>query len=320
MKTKCVYALTSDQTDFFLEQLLVSSFSLRHHNPEVHITVVMDSITAGTLDDVRSNINDAVNEIIIVETDDSYSKVERSRYLKTNLRNLVKGDSLFIDCDTVICGALESIDSFDGEIGMVADSNGNLALEDEAILARCSKAGFDGMRGNPYYNSGVVFAKDSQIVHDFYNQWFSNWKHSISKGIKYDQPALCYTNLMMGLPIKELPGIWNCQFKMKGYHLLKDALIMHYFSNNGDNSMTWPLSLFFEEIKRRGTIEGKIKDIIDHPRTLLYSLFSMRTATSLRYVDSPLLYYCFEYPNLFYLIEKLSNVIAFPYRIVGRWK
>ena len=45
MKTKIVYTVVSDETDIFIEQALLSIFSLRKHNPNAYVELVIDSLT-----------------------------------------------------------------------------------------------------------------------------------------------------------------------------------------------------------------------------------------------------------------------------------
>jgi hypothetical protein len=42
MKTKIVYVVTSDETDVYLKQALLSVFSLRKHNPNAYAELVVD--------------------------------------------------------------------------------------------------------------------------------------------------------------------------------------------------------------------------------------------------------------------------------------
>ena len=131
MKTKIVYTLVSDAADTYLEQALLSVYSLRLYNPHIVVSLVVDQETGKTISGGRAEIKKYVTDIVEVEVPLEYSKVQKSRYLKTNLRKLIRGDYLFIDCDTIICGSLEGIDRFDVEIGMVADVNGDNAVSVE---------------------------------------------------------------------------------------------------------------------------------------------------------------------------------------------
>ena len=102
MKTKLVYAIVSEENDCFLEQAYVSMSSARHVMPDVFITLVMDSRTAENLKGFRKTEAEFADEIVVVELDPALSAKKRSRLLKTSIRNVVDGDILYIDSDTLV--------------------------------------------------------------------------------------------------------------------------------------------------------------------------------------------------------------------------
>jgi hypothetical protein len=66
-----------------------------------------------------------------------------------------------------------------------------------------------------YFNSGVLFVKDTDDTHQFYEYWHSLWRKNVLKGINYDQPSLAKANELMGCKICKLDDIWNCQINAK---------------------------------------------------------------------------------------------------------
>lgn len=321
MNTKIVYTLISDSSDYFLEQALISVFSLRKHNPEATVELVVDKVTAATLVEKRSKIKEYVTSIIEINVTREYDKKSRSRFLKTNLRHLVKGDYLFIDCDTVICGKLDEIDAFDGDLAAVSDINGPLPLKDSSVLSRCDKAGFSNLAGQPYFNSGVMLVRDTPLTHQFYERWYANWQQSASKGVTFDQPALCQTNVELGKPLKELSGIWNCQFKYRqGYAYLMDALIMHYFNPNGSNQWTYPTDSLFLSVKKKGVIDVTIKKLLNNPKSLLYTVMTINEESAYQYFNSEMIDVYFNNPPLYRFIVKISCFMYKPFKSFSKMK
>ena len=49
MKTKIVYAVSSDEQDNYLEQTVLSVFSLKRHNPDAVVEFVVDERTDKTI-------------------------------------------------------------------------------------------------------------------------------------------------------------------------------------------------------------------------------------------------------------------------------
>lgn len=312
MHTKIVYILVSSDNDNYYEQALMSICSIRlHQSSTVTIALVVDEKTNKSLTGKREEIKKYTDEVISIEVPTKYDKRHSSRYLKTNLRKFIKGDYLFIDCDTIICKPLSGIDDTKASIAMVSDLNGHLSLTDKLIIKRCEDGGLGNLEGMPYFNSGVIYAKDTPEVHHFYEEWHKNWKLSAENGVTFDQPALCKTNADNGLIIKELPGVWNCQFKYtQGYKYLSDAYIMHYFNPNGKEAWTYPTDMIFERIKATGHIESTTENLLRHPQTNLYAVMSINKDSAYRFFNSDLTYIYFCQPRLYKTIACVSKVFS----------
>ena len=123
MKTKIVYCIVSNDEDIYLEQAWESIYTLRRHNPEAKVILLVDKGTEATLTGKRGGIRELVTEVVAVDTPDGYNAMRRSRYLKTNFRQFIAGDLLFIDSDTVIGGSLAPIDDIEAEIACVPDAH-----------------------------------------------------------------------------------------------------------------------------------------------------------------------------------------------------
>lgn len=321
MQTKIVYTLVSDESDTYLEQALLSVYSLRLHNPHTIVELVVDQLTANTIVDKRAEIRKYITDLITVDVPEDNTKVQRSRYLKTNLRKFVKGDYLFIDCDTIICRKLDEIDSFAGEIGMVADINGDLFLKDTSVIDRCRNAGFKDVQDKPYYNSGVIFSRDTVSSHKLYEKWYKLWEQSKANGIFFDQPALCRANQDLNFPIQEMEGIWNCQFKYSnGYKYLKNAKILHYYSNNGVGKRPYAQDRIFEYIKERGIIDKSVDNIVKHPDTILYSVMTINDDKAFEYFNASPIYIYQNVPFVYRFFEGLSNVFLRLYLFCSKIK
>ena len=110
MKTPILYVLTSSENDLYLEELWVSLFSLHYFNKEVTVKVLSDESTAKRIK-ARPELCAMIDDLYPVDVPQDYPAKERSRFIKTNIRNLVEGDFLFIDTDTVICAPLDEVDN-----------------------------------------------------------------------------------------------------------------------------------------------------------------------------------------------------------------
>lgn len=192
MNTKIVYVLSSDENDLFWEQCLISVMSARHHMPNSTIYLVCDDRTYATLNGLRQQIFSIVNKTIVENFKPSVSKVERSRLMKTRLREIVFGDFLYLDCDTMVIQSLAEIDQESADIAAVLD--GHCLFKHHPMrdyfLKQNAGLQYEHDKITQYFNGGVMYAKDSEAAHVFYKQWHSNYLLSVSKGIFIDEPAL----------------------------------------------------------------------------------------------------------------------------------
>lgn len=145
MKTKIIYVLVSNENDCYLEQALVSIYSLRLYNPDANLLLLVDEETSRTLENgIRKLILNYVSKLVIVDVPFHYSKQQKSRYIKTSLRSQVIGDFLFIDCDTIINEELKDIDNLSCEIAAVPDCHLSIKYKDRKLILRNGLLYWDG--------------------------------------------------------------------------------------------------------------------------------------------------------------------------------
>lgn len=232
MKLKIIYCLISQPSDIYFEQCLVSVYSLRKYHPDAEVVILTDKITKDSLSGWRSLLSQYASEIKVVRCPDNYKPKERSRYLKTTIREHIDGNFLFIDCDTIITEPLYGIEDIAGEIAMVPDTHCHYSQYPfynymNGVLRRLYDT--DVSHDEFYFNSGIMFVRDSPLAHQFFKGWNMRWEESRRKGICTDQQALFKVNHDMGNVIKQLPGYYNCQIGLSVQYL-HDAKIMHFFN------------------------------------------------------------------------------------------
>lgn len=277
MNTKIVYVVVSSPSDIYLEQAWASVWSLKHYNPDARVTFVMDD---ETFDGLRENTNrkgvlDYVDEPISIHFSEDISGKERSRILKTTLREIVKGDFLFIDSDTIIAASLSEIDTWHCHIGMVYDLHCRLSEYPFAELIRRESRYLYGDKlgdDTDQFNSGVIFAKDDQIAHEFYLKWHGNWEVSKKLTDFRDQPALIKTCDELPQVIEPINGIYNCQIVVSIAYLC-NAKIIHFFNNPWKKSSISPFldKKFYIGIKEKGGISTEVESIILNCKAEFYT-------------------------------------------------
>jgi len=273
---KYVYVLVSDETDYYLEQALMSITSLKMHMPGVFVLLLIDDITEKSLISKRRNILEHVNEFKIVNINFQYNKKARSRWLKTSMRKHIYGDFLFIDCDTIISENLGDVENFNIDLGAVLDlhvpllnsPSKELIRNNDKLLGFYSSFALDN-----HFNSGVIFCRDTNMCHKFFKEWHKLWLCCLEKGILIDQPSFNQANYLIGNAITELEGKWNCQiFGTGAIEYLHEAKIIHYYtSTRGEKPYLLANQNIFEMVKETITINPKLKNMLENPKYLFPS-------------------------------------------------
>lgn len=279
MKTKIVYDIVSSLDDIYFEQVWASAWTLKYYNPESYILLLTDQATYETIyTDVRSNSLNIIDEIQVINFDLPYSNKEKSRWIKTNLRNLVKGDFLFIDADTIITGSLSTIDDIECSIGAVLDNHcRSSVISDYPVFIDMYSDPFERFFGvklkseTDVFNSGVLLVKDTPEAYKFFDSWHKNWLITREKGEVRDQLSMTYTNQELNYRITEISGIYNCQIRVSVQYMF-DAIIIHTFSHqNGD--MISPLFGFqvYNNISKEKKITSDIAEQLLNCKRSFYS-------------------------------------------------
>lgn len=255
MKTKIVYTVVSTDKDIYLEQAMLSIYSVRKLHPDVNIVLVTDNVTEDTLVGNRATINNMIDEKIVVDREPSFSGKESAFFIKTNLRELLSGDFLFIDTDTLIVDRLDEIDNCQYEVAAVPDVHVSFKKHFgyEGYLHLFNTLGFE-LRNDTYFNSGVMYVKDTPRAHLLYRRWNESYR-SLMKECFYDQPHLAKADSEVKV-LSEIDGTWNCQI-MCGLRYLPSAKIIHYFASNfigvkGEKPYKLMDSRIFKKIKENG--------------------------------------------------------------------
>ncbi len=295
MKTKIVYVVASLDDDIYMEQAIVSAWSARYYNPDCQIEMVCDQDTFKTLDSgIRSQNKSLFNKIHVREFKPVQSMIERSRWLKTSLREIIEGDFLYLDTDTVVCADLSYIDEFDFDLGMVLDGNVELKqsiFKDWTIAQMQKMYNIDASKEAQFFNGGVVFARDCLLTHQFFHHWNELWFNSLCQFHRMkDQQPLMKANMDMGHVVKEMSGNLNCQV-LESIKYLHTAHIVHFYNNFfcKSDDMTPFFKEIFLQIKNDGLTDS-IKDSILNCKSSFRSPsmpVSIEVATFLRNVWNP---------------------------------
>jgi hypothetical protein len=268
---KYLYVLTSSLKDTYYEQFLLSLVSFRLYNPHDQVILLTDTKTKESFAGKRGIHEKFVSDIKIIEVPKELNQKEISRWIKTSLRRHISGDFLFIDCDTIVTGPLDFSALQNTVIGSVLDTHVPLLnhhLKKE-FLKRNKILKFKAQGNDLYFNSGIIFCRDTPETHVFFDKWYDFWLESSSHGISADQPSFNQANYELNNIITELPGEWNCQISHNGLPYLHDAKIIHYYATSLVSfAPAYRLASreVLASIKETGEISPEIMRMLENPK------------------------------------------------------
>lgn len=313
MITKIVYVVVSNQNDWYYEQAILSMYSAKLYNPDSEIILVIDDKTDIYIKNHPFRIETIVSDMVMISLPSQYNNMQRSRILKTNLRQYIRGDYVFIDTDTIITDKLEAIDNLDCSIAAVIDKH--VVLSEHGykndIIKYSKKFNWKVDSNFRYFNSGIMYVKDNQISKEFYQKWAENWhKGKELYGIMIDQPSLAKTNEDMGYLIKELSGEWNCQVCENGLKYLYSAKIIHYFASTIGSKSTRVDPYILKNNRVYGAIRNQgitkeIEESICHAKECFYHKTFLVSGDICDLLQTPLFGIARRVNNKFPWINKL---------------
>lgn len=265
MTTQIVYVLISSEKDYFLEELWVSLYSLRQFHPEATVKVLVDESTKEYMNRFPK-LCELITDIVVVPVPENYNAKQRSRVIKTTVRNVIDGAYLFIDTDTVICKPLDEIDHLECDMAAVPEEH--LKFKDltfSPIHGIKKVFNVDVSDSIFWFNSGVMFVSDNENTRKLYKVWNEKWTYScFEKGQSQDQPALSVANKECNHIISELPGIYNAQVAMS-LKYFADAAIVHWwhmsFIENQDYSPFLSLQIY-KDVKKEKALSTETIELI----------------------------------------------------------
>lgn len=312
MKTKIVYSVVSGFEDVYLPQAMVAAYTARKSNPTADIVLVVDQDTEMVINEKLPNIKKYVSDVLVVPVPENLGKMHRSRYLKTTLRQNITGDFLFIDADTVVTDDLSSIEKLDADVACVLDRHSVVgehehSKEIQSHIAPLSLKLSD--LKDRYFNSGVMYVKDSLKAHQLFDKWHEYWSDSLKISGGIDQPALAKANMQCDYPIVEMDGIWNCQLSDNFINYFADAKILHYFASNKRSPYLLYDNKIFKEVMDLGDIPQWLINVLEKPKKYFKQHHVLVYGNDISFMKSHVCALCRYHPLLYKVLELFSKFV-----------
>ena len=272
---KYLYVLVGSKKGFYCEQTLVSMVSLKKISPKAFISLLVDEQTDQEYKSEISNIKKYVDEYIIVPIKKELPSTAKSRFMKTTMREYLKGDFLYVDADTIWCAPVDENDFSNDVMGVL---DGHCLLNDHPLKKRI-KEDFAKTNCNPdvekYINGGVLFSKDSETSRIFFDLWHEKWKETSLNGCFIDMPSLNYAIKKIGDAFSILPDVYNVQIS-RSWKYFANAKLVHFFTGWTDEYFESPYLFqkkrFWTAIRDNG-IDEMATSAIENPRSAFDNSF-----------------------------------------------
>ena len=226
MTRQACYVLASDRWDDYGAMGCISAATLRRQHPDVDIAFLIDGDTAAALGPRKKTLERFASRIVEVP-DVHGSARERSRILKTSMRQRVNGRFVFLDLDTVIVRPIDAL--FDGakpfEIALDYET-GAVDERDRTIYEGIDRAHYPDRA----FNSGVMVIDDAPPVRALFDEWHRRWRMSRELGKLDDQQSLNSTIAATHFPVSVLAPSYNSMI-LYFPHRFRTCRIAHFLAS-----------------------------------------------------------------------------------------
>src|SRR5438552_15470729 len=168
----------------------VAALAVRRLHPRARIVVATDEPTAQAIERRGNALREIASDVIVYVTGNNDRRIS-SRHIKTVLRQLVKGEYLYLDSDAIAVQPLDRGWPEGGDLALARDWNPGGISADELPQVAMLRAELGWhFQSERYFNGGVIFVRDTPAAHAFYEEWHRRWQQALSLGIRQDQPSL----------------------------------------------------------------------------------------------------------------------------------
>ena len=229
--TAC-YVLTGGAGSVYADMTAVSVLSLFAIHPGTPVTVLGDDATVRGLAAGDGPLARHARLLAVPVLDGDAAGASRS--IKTTMREVLEGDLLFLDADTVVMRPIDPALAACRRPRLAHDRHlrsGGPALQFspwvEELIARAVWP-----RPRAYFNSGVIWLPDTQATHRLTAEWRRRWLEGREHGVWKDQPALNVALDQLPAPIEPLAPAYNVHPDSTPQHI-GQARILHFWATTG---------------------------------------------------------------------------------------
>lgn len=265
---RVAYVLTCAEENLYVRGTLLSIQLLRAVEPRAEVVLLTDTSSRQVLE--STPLLKWVDHCR-AEPLEQDSAVLRSRELKVRMRSLVEGDFAFLDSDVLPIRPFLDVFEREFDVAAVLDRN---HINPFPHFPHWFAEDFQQL-GWPhplstYYNSGVLFFRDSPAVRQFGDDWERAWRTQLRvRGLHFDQPSFNHSLHQSKLRIATLDSPYNALVRASPW-LGKEARLLHFHAHQHSDKLGSGdlLGRLLEVWEQRGEIDW---DAVDSARSSPYS-------------------------------------------------
>ena len=246
----------------------LSAAAARRVEPNSRIVLVTDTETPHHLRKDWPKLLELVDETIPVPASMELLRA-RSFYLKTRVRDVIDGDFIYLDSDTLPVRPFADMTTGDWDVALIQDRTHHSPITPifpHWVVPRMKRAGWN-VHFEKYFNAGLGFYRDNAAVRALVADWQRRWHEFYALGDDCDQVPLNCSLATMPLRVHELPPAYNAMVTVAPV-LARGAKIYHFFTGNrvelGDSLYEYLL----QHLQETGIIDWETIDecvALDHP-------------------------------------------------------
>ena len=245
------YVLTTTGRDVFGDMTYASVQFLRYAHPEAQIICLCDAQSHRALESMRHPLLEAVDRAEPVVTPDG-SAGHRNRFIKTQMRQIVQGDFVYFDSDTVVVDRVDEMFACPAPMAGIPNFSGTgdpseICAKERDVFAIMGWP----LPRRPFINGGVLLLRDCEPTHNFARLWHDKWRAWSSRGRHADQQSLNSALAESGIDYAVLGNRFNGQVNQRPSLCLEPIAVWHYYSSqNGVPGLVIPRTILHEAIAR----------------------------------------------------------------------
>lgn len=254
-----LYCLSSDSINTYVWATVVSMHLQKRLYPAGTIVLYVDELTRNVLSSASHPLLKLADELICRNVPLPAARA-RSRFLKTTMRSAIRGDFVSVDADTLPIRPYHDAWEQIAHVAAALDRNrSNPMPACPGWIAPLYKECQWDFPVPFYFNSGVMFWRDTQPAHTLCEKWHENWLKALSAGEVRDQPSLNHTIHASGIHPHILDVSYNAMFTAD-VRYARDARILHFFLSQQNAPQVTLLDHLISVLRNTGRMDWEILD------------------------------------------------------------